>query len=87
MRFALVNGEKAEPQPGFRGICPNCQSEMVAKCGRVKVWHWAHKGQPSCDPWWELETQWHRSWKDHFPIDWQEVTHIAQFPQVRQDCF
>jgi hypothetical protein len=42
------------------------------------VWHWAHKGNPSCDPWWENETEWHRSWKEQFPVDWQEVTHRAE---------
>ena len=76
MRFALVNEIKAEAQPKLKGICINCQCEMVAKCGRVKVWHWAHKGRPPCDPWWESETEWHRAWKDQFPVDWQEVVHI-----------
>jgi competence protein CoiA len=76
MRFALIDGEKAEARPKLRGICTNCQSEMIAKCGRVKVWHWAHKGKPPCDPWWESETEWHRAWKDHFPREWQEVSHI-----------
>jgi hypothetical protein len=41
------------------------------------VWHWAHKGNPPCDPWWESETDWHREWKDKFPKDWQEVSHIS----------
>lgn len=50
---------------------------MVAKCGEVKVWHWAHQGGRSCDPWWENETEWHRAWKAKFPIDWQEVVHQA----------
>jgi competence protein CoiA len=76
MRFALVDGEKVEAQPKLRGICPHCESEMIAKCGRVKVWHWAHKGKPPCDPWWESETEWHRAWKSHFPIEWQEVSQI-----------
>jgi len=76
MRFAIVNGEKAEAQPKAKGICPHCQSEMIAKCGRVKVWHWAHKGNPPCDPWWESETEWHREWKDKFPKEWQEISHI-----------
>lgn len=26
-----------------------------------------------CDSWWEPETEWHRSWKNNFPIEWQEV--------------
>ena len=76
MRYALVDGKKEEALPKAKGICPHCQSEMTAKCGRVKVWHWAHKGNPPCDPWWESETRWHREWKDQFPKEWQEILHI-----------
>lgn len=50
---------------------------MVAKCGEVRVWHWAHKGRLLCDPWWENETEWHRAWKDQFPVHWQEIVHRA----------
>ena len=78
MRFALVNGQKTEPQPKLKGDCPNCHSMTIARCGEVKVWHWAHKGSLSCDPWWEKETEWHRSWKDNFPKEWQEVGHIDE---------
>ncbi len=74
MRYALVNGEKVEAQPKDKGICPHCQTEMFAKCGQVKVWHWAHKGSLLCDPWWESETEWHRQWKNKFPKEWQEVS-------------
>ncbi|MFH1368046.1 MAG: competence protein [Elusimicrobiota bacterium] len=39
------------------------------------MWHWAHKSKISCDPWWENETEWHRTWKNNFPQDWQEIIH------------
>jgi hypothetical protein len=42
------------------------------------MWHWAHQGSRACDPWWENETEWHRAWKGHFPVDWQEVIHQAE---------
>jgi len=45
---------------------------MIARCGEVRLWHWAHKGRRLCDPWWENETEWHRAWKDLFPVGWQE---------------
>jgi hypothetical protein len=45
-RFAIVDGKKAEATPKAKGICPHCESEMIAECGRVKVWQWAHKGNP-----------------------------------------
>ncbi|NYZ12641.1 hypothetical protein HL658_08770 [Azospirillum sp. RWY-5-1] len=83
MRYAIVDGKKSEAQPKLKGHCPNCDAEMVAKCGRVKIWHWAHKGCPPCDPWWETETNWHRAWKNCFPMDWQEVSHIDPYSGER----
>lgn len=77
MKIAVVNGERREAQPGLAGICPACDRPMMAKCGEVKVWHWAHHGRRVCDPWWENETEWHRAWKNEFPVDWQEIVHTA----------
>ena len=48
---------------------------MIAKCGDHVIWHWAHRRRVDCDAWWEPETEWHRSWKDRFPLKWQEVVH------------
>ncbi|MEC5208318.1 competence protein CoiA [Vogesella perlucida] len=76
MKYALVEGEKSEATPKLKGTCSFCGSEMVAKCGRHKIWHWSHKSRAECDPWWESEGEWHRNWKNHFPEDWQEVIHI-----------
>ena len=78
MEFALVNGQRQEPQPDLSGECPLCSRPVVAKCGDVRVHHWAHKGRLHCDPWWENETEWHRTWKDQFPADWQEFFHTAE---------
>lgn len=73
MKFALIDNKKTIATKGANGICPNCSSELIAKCGDIKVNHWAHKGIRNCDPWWENETEWHRLWKDNFPTDWQET--------------
>jgi hypothetical protein len=78
MKLALVSGERQEAQPTLAGKCPACSQPMVAKCGEVKVWHWAHQGKRHCDPWWENETEWHRNWKGLFPVEWQEVVHAAE---------
>ncbi|HAF43827.1 MAG TPA: hypothetical protein DCK83_02505 [Gallionellaceae bacterium] len=75
MKFALVNGEKVEATKGSKGFCPSCGSVLIAKCGVVKVNHRAHKGSLYCDSWWENESDWHRTWKDKFPKEWQEVVH------------
>ncbi len=77
MRYAIVNGERCEATKGAKGECRSCGAEMIARCGEVRVDHWAHKGRRHCDPWWENETDWHRAWKDEFPREWQEVIHYA----------
>src|SRR5262245_42422949 len=78
MKFGLVNGQRQEAQPDLSGKCPICDHPMVAKCGEVRTWHWAHRGRSHCDTWWENETEWHRHWKGQFPVDWQEVVHRAE---------
>lgn len=77
MKFALINGQRQEAQPNLSGQCPSCGQSLIAKCGEIKLWHWAHKGRRTCDPWWENESKWHRTWKGLFPADWQEVVHQA----------
>ena len=72
MKFSLVNGQRQEAKPKMAGLCPACGCQMIARCGRVRVHHWAHKNQGQCDPWWERESEWHRTWKDQFPSEWQE---------------
>jgi len=73
MRYALVNEQRQEARPGLSGKCPIKGCPMVAKCGEIKIWHWAHFRRRTCDHWWENETEWHRAWKGQFPDDWQEV--------------
>jgi len=81
MRFALVDGLKSEAVSGGKGFCSHCGEEMIPKCGEKRVDHWAHKGKRVCDHWWENETEWHRSWKNHFPKDWQEQTEFDEFDE------
>lgn len=77
MRFANLSGQRIEATPGARGTCPGCDTELLARCGRRRVWHWAHKGRLCCDDWWESETEWHRNWKLLFPEEWSEVVQRA----------
>lgn len=76
MQFSLVEGIKSKPGPGLKGACIFCESQTISKCGKFKVWHWAHKAKSNCDQWWESETEWHRNWKNHFPESCQEIIHI-----------
>lgn len=73
LRFALVNNERSEAKPNLKGLCPGCLQPVTAKCGTQRSKHWAHLPDTPCtDRWWEPETEWHRSWKDKFPREWQE---------------
>jgi len=78
MKYALVNGVKTEATKGAKGTCQFCGAILIAKCGEVKINHWAHRGDHDCDRWWENETEWHRKWKGHFPVEWQEVIHFDE---------
>lgn len=73
MRFANVGLQRVEASPGLVGVCPACSTTTIAKCGNVRIWHWAHKAMHVCDQWKEPETAWHRAWKCEFPDSWQEV--------------
>jgi len=48
MKFALRADQRIEATPNALGVCPCCGTEMIAKCGNRKVWHWAHKTKQTC---------------------------------------
>ena len=70
-----MNGIKMEAEKGLVGLCVGCEQPMIPVCGVKKEKHWRHKVDCDCDRWWENETEWHRSWKNNFPKEWQEIRH------------
>ena len=72
MRFALLDNQRIEAISKAKAQCPGCLELVVAKCGAQRIHHWAHQSKTNCDSWWEPETEWHRNWKDKFPLEWQE---------------
>lgn len=72
MLWAVKNNSRVTAEPYERATCPGCDQEVLAKCGEIKIWHWAHKVN-DCDPWHEPESDWHLEWKSRFPPAWQEV--------------
>lgn len=78
MHLAIVGGERIPPSPKLTGSCPVCGDPVLAKCGTIRVHHWAHQGTRVCDDWWERELAWHRDWKNQFPIEWQEDIRFAE---------
>ena len=78
--FALVNGKLQQARPELKdkgATCRFCGLRMIAKTGRKRIWHWAHKGEHPCD-YSRHESEWHSNWKERFPADWQEVDHPVE---------
>jgi len=84
MQYALVDGMRREATTGGRGLCPTCGAAMIAKCGPRIMHHWAHAGRRNCDPWWENETEWHRAWKNLFPAECREISHVAADGEIHR---
>lgn len=66
-------GQKQFALPGLSGQCRICKQPMVAKCGKIRVWHWSHRKGKDCDPWFEPETDWHLLWKSQILASHVEV--------------
>ena len=73
MKWAIKNGKRIEAKPKEEAKCHICNKKVIAKCGDIKVWHWAHKVGEDCDLFGEGETEWHLNWKKEYPIEQQEV--------------
>ena len=72
MMLALLAGQRCTAQPQTVGHCPACLGDVIAKCGPINAWHWAHK-QADCDTWAEPFTQWHADWQEMFPPESCEI--------------
>lgn len=66
-------GNRIVAAPGLRGFCITCTKHVLARCGNINIWHWAHEVDSECDPWAEHETPWHAAWKEQFPVESREV--------------
>ncbi len=75
MKFATTNvgGRITATKQCREALCPLCKHAVVSKCGKTVPPYWSHIASENCDPWREPETEWHHSWKNLFPEDWQEV--------------
>lgn len=69
----IYDCNRKEASHGRRSTCPTCGGELIAKCGEIVRWHWAHRAN-ECDSWAEPESDWHVGWKLRFPENFREVT-------------
>jgi hypothetical protein len=73
MLYAKVEDRKVRAQRGQSGLCPLCGGEVIAKCGSLRAWHWAHKSLVDCDAWSEPVGPWHLSWQNLVRPEFVEV--------------
>jgi competence CoiA-like predicted nuclease len=53
--------------------CPMCHEPVIARCGQIKVWHFAHKVDSSCEMSRYGMTEWHYDWQMQFPEHEREI--------------
>ena len=88
MNIALdENGNRILPFKSGRGFCQVCGELLIAHCGEIYKDHWKHYHEANCDSWKEHETEWHRNWKNEFPVDWQEISIIKNQIKHIADIF
>ena len=74
MQYArTTDNNRVEATPNVTAFCECCNSEVIPKCGTINIWHFAHKADADCDPWYEPESKWHRDWKANFSPECREV--------------
>lgn len=49
--------------PTARARCVDCLGVLIAKCGEINRWHWAHEATDSTCTGSDGEGAWHRAWK------------------------
>jgi competence protein CoiA len=61
MLLALQGRELLRATPGARAECVECGERLIAKCGEIIIWHWAHDPGSQCA--YSHESAWHLGWK------------------------
>lgn len=83
----LYDKFRLRPTPRACSECPLCDTPLVAKCGHVNTWHWAHKKTNDCDAARKGETEWHREWKTRFLEETREIPVKNKIVDVRTDKY
>ncbi len=65
MIWAIKNNERIRASPKETATCPLCNQEVISKCGKIKIWHFAHKQDLGCYEF-EAETDRHIEMKLFF---------------------
>ncbi|MFA6186935.1 MAG: competence protein CoiA family protein [Phycisphaerae bacterium] len=81
------NGSRIFADKDILATCPHCKGGLVAKCGQIKVHHWAHKQAKGC-LYSHGMTKWHYDWLIHFNNHLSQGWEIEYFfNSVRFDAY
>ena len=74
--ISKTSGEKVkiceiDPEDDYK--CEMCDGNLVAKRGRLVIYHFAHEHLVDCDQWRENKSKWHILWQDICKKDFVEV--------------
>lgn len=73
MRYAQTGPNRIPATPDAPPAhCPTCHAPVIARCGEIITWHWAHRTR-DCDPWAEPDSTWHHTWQNTVPPERREV--------------
>jgi hypothetical protein len=61
-----TTGHLVAAAPGQRAVCPYCEGAMLAKCGSILEWHWAHIDQ-TCQEWEQRHGRGQTASKENLP--------------------
>jgi hypothetical protein len=79
------DNKRVSPRKKVLARCPCCKMPVVAKMGKLKTHHWAHKSSTNCSSGKGM-TEWHYNWiKRHNLKSGWEVEY--QDERFRYDCF
>lgn len=79
------DNERIPPRKNVVALCPCCKMPVVAKMGKLKAHHWAHKNNSNCSSGKGM-TEWHYNWiKRHYLKSGWEVEYRDD--NFRYDCF
>jgi len=83
MKIALTkDGQRVSAKPEVVAFCQNCGEEVVAKCGEINIWHFAHKTTNDCFGG-EGESLWHEYWKGMFPEECREFLRYDKYLEYK----
>ena len=69
----LLDLARTRSHPGERSACPCCYGLLIAKCGSINIWHWAHESLIDCDHWSEGLSPWHLAWQSKVKESCREI--------------